>query len=844
MAVLLILLVPVLVHVPAWIAGWHDDPGWVTSGLALPHRPPLLPGLAGYLDLNAGWTTEALGGSAAHQWLAGRIPWWDPYSGIGMPLAAEMQSSALFLPYVLLLALPGGVTLLTLALQWTAGLATWRLLRRLDLGPLPCVVGALLFELCASFAWMGPPAGLPVAFLPLFLLGLERARAAALAGRGAGWRVTAVAVAFSLTAGFPETAYLDGLLAFVWAAARLAAMPGRRIAFAWRVALGGLVGLALAAPALWPFADLLAMADLGARDGIRMSGIWMPPEGLVQLLTPYALGPQAGLSGLEPTGRLITLWGRAPGYLGMGLAMGAILGAAMPGRNRGLRLVLAGWTALLLARVTGVPGLQSWFRLVPFQDMIQVFRYSGAAFLLPCCLLAAHALGRRPSAWTLKLAASGLAAAAAVAAVIAWPLAREMVAAPRFMALSLAWGMMSLLIVSLAFARGRTLLIAVALVGDAAVLAMAPLASGQRDVRLDLPALAFLHDHLGLQRFATLGPLQPNFGALYGVASVNYNYLPTPRIWSDHVQRNLRPGADPVLFSGNTPVDVPGQATNAQILAQHRADYADLGVRYVLAPAGTDPFDAEAAGESFAPGAVAVRLGPGTTLSGEIELDRRAASAVSVTVGTYAGEARGTLLLELCNAAGCVHGRAALDQAADNQRLALMLDRPIDRGGRWRWTLRQADGVPAAIWTWADAQGDPDPRITVRYAPRPGQPGIVYRDAIMTIFELPDAAAYFTTADPGCTLSAHSRTELDALCATPATLVRRELLLPGWMATVDGLAVPVGRSGPLFQSVALAAGRHHVSFRYRPPGTARFSMLFGLGLLGMLPWTRIFRTPT
>ena len=178
MPVLLILLVPVLVRLPGLLLGLRDSPVWAAANLALPGASQLLPGLPGFLDLNAGWTTQALGGAAAQQWLAFQVPWWDPYSGIGMPLAAGMQSAALFLPYILLLALPGGFVLLTLALQWTAGFATWRLLRRLGLDQGPATTGALLFQLSAAFAWLGPPAGLPAAFLPLFLLGLERARAA------------------------------------------------------------------------------------------------------------------------------------------------------------------------------------------------------------------------------------------------------------------------------------------------------------------------------------------------------------------------------------------------------------------------------------------------------------------------------------------------------------------------------------------------------------------------------------------------------------------------------------------------------------------------------------------
>src|SRR5258708_4436039 len=134
-----ILLLPILLRLPAWAAGLRESPLWSAARLTLPGATPRPAGLPGFLDMEAGWTTQALGSLAARQWLSGEVPWWDPFSGVGMPLAAEMQSSALFLPYILLLLLPAGTALLTLSLQWTGGLAMWRFLRRLGLGGLASV---------------------------------------------------------------------------------------------------------------------------------------------------------------------------------------------------------------------------------------------------------------------------------------------------------------------------------------------------------------------------------------------------------------------------------------------------------------------------------------------------------------------------------------------------------------------------------------------------------------------------------------------------------------------------------------------------------------------------------
>lgn len=834
MPVILILLVPVLARLPAWLAGLRESPIWAASGLVLPGAHQPLPGLPGFLDLNAGWTTQALGALAARQWLAGDIPWWDAFTGIGMPLAAEMQSSALFLPYILLLALPGGTTLLAIALQWTAGLATWRLLRRLGLDQRAAVVGAVLFELCASFAWMGPPAGLPVAFLPLFLLGLERARAG-------GWRLITIAVALSLYAGFPETAYLDGLLALLWAVVRWLGLRSARGGFALRVAGGGLAGLLLAAPVLWPFFDLLSQANLGQRDGMRMSQLAIPPEGIVQLLTPYALGLPAGLSGGDPTGTLVWLWGRAGGFLGPALALAALLGAGAPGRDRVLRWVLLGWTGLLLARTTGVPGAALLFQAVPFHDEMQVFRYAGAAWLLPCCILAAYAVAQVRRGWRVWPVAALLLFAGGLAAWVAWPLARQVPGAPVYFAISLAWGAASLAVAAAAFARGGGTA-ATVLVVDSMLLFMVPLAAGHRAARLDLPAIGFLQANLGQQRFATLGPLQPNYGAAFGLASVNHNYLPSPAAWSDWVLANLRPGGDPVLFIGNFPPDEPGRKTNAAVLAENVQAYAGLGVRYVLAPPGPSPFNPA----QPPPGPrEAFTLGDGDALSGRIAAAPAGIAAVSVTIGTFAGRATGTLEAELCASGRCVQGKAALESAVDNDDLRIELAQPAPAGEGLSWTLRHRGSHAVAVWRWLGAEG-PQPHLTLHEAPAPGAPAAVYparvyADAAVSIYELPGAAPYLSTLGGPCTLAPQSRILLDADCDAPATLVRRELMLPGWRVRVGELDLAPGREGPLFQAVPLPAGRSRVAFRYRPPGAPVFAGLFALGVLALLPWSWLAR---
>ena len=808
-----LLLLPILVRIPAWLLGLHESPVWTWSGLRRAGMT-VLPGLPGYLDPNAGWITQALGGLAAQQWLHGHIPWWDPYSGVGLPLAASMQSSALFLPYVLLLALPGGVTWLMLALQWTAGIATWRLLLRLQLTPRAAVTGALLFELCACFAWLGPPANLPCAFLPLFLLGIERAREG-----WAGARIIAVAVAFSLYAGFPETAYLDGLLALAWAGLRWTQEHARG-PFAGRVMAGGVAGLLLAAPVLWPFLDLLQAAELGARDGISMGHLSWTPSASVQLLAPYALGLPAGLSDDDPTGTLLTLWGRAGGYLGPGLAMAAVLGGVMRGQERALRTLLLVWTGLVLARVMGVPGLGAWFMAVPFQDMLQVWRYAGAAWMLPCCLLAAYAVEPRsePVAWA-ALARLGLGAGAVVAVTgaLAFTLIRQAPGVTPYAEVSIAVAILGIGCTLWGLRRGRA---GPVLVIEAALLGMVPLLAGHQRPKLDVAAIAFLRGHIGLQRMTTLGPFAPNYPALFGIASVNYSYLPLPALWSRYAATALEPGIEPTLFNGLFPPDTPDRPAHAETLAANRSAYQALGVKYVVAPAGHDPFRR---GEVPSGTPEAFILDAGATLRGVLTgRSAGALDAILVTIGTYSGATTGTLELSLCDNFVCSTGQVALAGAADNQPLTIPFETRRFRGPMF-WTLRHPGGHPVVIWRWPTPFGLA-PQISLQH---PGDPSLAYADGLLSIYELPAPAPYFS-AD-GCTLSVKSRTELRADCSTPSTLVRRELAAPGWTALVGGGPVPIALTAPLFQSIPLPAGPSRIAFRYRPPGTLWFTGLFILG---------------
>ena len=105
---------------------------------------------------------QALGGLAARDWLGGHAPWWNPYDGVGLPLAAEAQNGGMFLPFVLLLRLSTACCILKIAMQMAAGLAAWALLRQLGGSRWAAWLGGALFSLGGTFAWFAHAPILPI----------------------------------------------------------------------------------------------------------------------------------------------------------------------------------------------------------------------------------------------------------------------------------------------------------------------------------------------------------------------------------------------------------------------------------------------------------------------------------------------------------------------------------------------------------------------------------------------------------------------------------------------------------------------------------------------------------
>src|ERR1700691_1299959 len=101
-ALVIIAILPLVLALPQLLGWLNANPLVTTGAVTTGAQSGVLPGVT-YNDPNYGFTTLALGFRAAQDWLAGQVPWWNPFSGVGLPLAAEFQPAAFFPPTLLLL---------------------------------------------------------------------------------------------------------------------------------------------------------------------------------------------------------------------------------------------------------------------------------------------------------------------------------------------------------------------------------------------------------------------------------------------------------------------------------------------------------------------------------------------------------------------------------------------------------------------------------------------------------------------------------------------------------------------------------------------------------------------
>lgn len=591
-----LLVALVVVGNGVYLLGVADpNPMGAYTGLGHVLKPGLLVGSPG-IDPNLGFSSQALGHRAALDVLHGHLPWWNPFEGIGTPLVGEMQGAPLF-PLTLLLALPAGQLWFHIVLEVVSALATYELVRRVTTSVAAGFVGGVVFGLNGTYAWLFHAPGNPGAFAVLLLLGIELCITRTGERRPGGAVLVALATAGSLLSGFPETAYIDGLLAVVWLLGRLpldVREAGRAVA---RIGRGGAAGLLLAAPVLVPFASYVAGANLGGHAGAFATGSLAAAFALPPMVLPYVYGPVFGFSAFDRSGAVGVWWGNAGGYLGASATMLAIIGLVSSPRRR-LTVVLSAWVVLGLFRLVGAHWALAVVNFVPGVASTAFYRYAGLSWELAVAVLAGLGVAAMQTSGLLRKVAP-VAVAVAVAAVslielhaLSRPVLVKLLAAPserKWELLSLASSAAVVGVIATiglcSHRRWMARVLCAVVAAEVVVLYGLPTLSAPRRQVVDLAPVAYLLDHIGTDRVATVGPLFPNYGSYFGLATINVNDL-VPARWSAYIATNLDSNVDPNIFTGTTRRDQSGPGVVDELLA-HLDGYREVGVRYVVAPPGT-----------------------------------------------------------------------------------------------------------------------------------------------------------------------------------------------------------------------------------------------------------------
>lgn len=861
-AIWFIVLLPLFLQWPALRGSYSPDPMvFVGATGATAHFRDGLP----WLDPNVGFQAQALGKQSADQWLEGRVPWWNPFNGVGLPLAAEAQPASLFMPFVLAYHFRDGIVWVKLLLQIIAGLSTYALLRRMRLSELACATGGVLYEFNGTFAWHGAPIIGPIAFLPMLLLGTEQLLARVDDGRPGGWLLIPLALAWSIYAGFPETAYINGLFVGLWVLFRLPSLaPGRRAPYLAKLTVSVLMGLAMSLPQIVPFAEFASVGYLGGHDA-SFAHAALPKASLAVMLSPGLFGPL--VLGDDPVVR--DIWGSIGGYLtALQLAVALVATSLVP-----RRLIVAPmlWMLICVGKTYDIRPVSDLVNLIPLVKSAAFYRYSPPSWQFAGIFiisLGIDAIARRELPLQ-RHALAGFGAAGAITLFALW-LAREPLATlwhqpipAHRMGVALVWLLCSLgagLVFSwrarLPIKRARWL--ALCLAADAVLTFALPMGSGARHIADQHPGIDFLRSQAGLSRIYSMGPIAPNYGGYFSLAQINHNYLPVSNDWVAYVQSELDPGSDPVTFLGGSN-RAPGHGSAVDQLRANLAAYEDIGVEYVVTRPGIDPFTTSLVSPikpSTQHAPINLVDGATATIHWNVPMDTQLHSirGVSVNLGRGAVARHSMLKVKVCLVKGlCAQGHRELSEVVDNAPFKITFDEPLPTpaiiNGEHTPLIISLSAVgverPVALPV-SDLISGNNGTMSVDGLP-PGE-GLsigligdqvidatkVYEGPDMSIYALKGTRPYVEAIDGHCTLSVFSRESVHADCATRATLLRRESSYPGWHAYVDGEPVELARSHSLFQALRLPAGSHDIRFAFRPSHYGAILAGFAAGVLAWL----------
>jgi hypothetical protein len=537
------------------------------------------------IDPNDGFTSQALGRQAADQWIDLKMPLWNEYEGIGFPLAAGMQSAALF-PLVVFNFFEKGFLYIQLILQLVAGIATYLFIKRLKINNIIAISGGVAYALCGTMAWLHNAAFNPVAFLPLLMLGVEQVYMSALSKKPfyKGWVTLALSIALSIYSGFPETVLIYSVLPLGWALIRFYDLHKRlRVDFVKKILIGGTVGLLLAAPIILLFLNYVTNAYTGEHGG-SLASFSFDIYALPALIMPYIYGPIFGNLTNQST---ISFWSNIGGYLQLSVFVLAIFSFFNKSINKKITIFFGLVCLIFLLRMYGFPFVTEIINLIPGFSLVAFYRYAFPGLIFSMIVLAALGIGGLARAGKQKvlLILSVFYFLVAILIVIASKISLAYTGSDikKLYLLSILLVFFVILIISFSKLLNKQraiLLLSLLIIFESFVLYVIPQLSARRNT-LELGSIQFLKSNLGDKRFYSLGPIEPNYGSYFNIASINNNDLPVPKNWANYIENNLNSKTDPILFTGNFSYD-SNPLTPLGEFIKNIENYKELATKYLV----------------------------------------------------------------------------------------------------------------------------------------------------------------------------------------------------------------------------------------------------------------------
>ena len=104
----------------------------------------------------------------------------------------------------------------------------------------------------------------------------------------------------------------------------------------------------------------------------------------------------------------------------------------------------------------------------------------------------------------------------------------------------------------------------------------------------------------------------------------------------------------------------------------------------------------------------------------------------------------------------------------------------------------------------------------------------VFSGTLASVYQLPNPRGFFSTSPSSCTVSSTNDNVATVNCSKPgATLLRTELSMNGWKATVNGKPATITTIDGVYQQIDLPNGHSVVEYSFFPPHE-RYALLAGL----------------